>query len=634
MGRSGMGMGGHHFRHMSYEDIDSMPKPKITKEIITRIISFFKPYWKQLIIVFLALISMALLGLVPPMMTKRIIDIALPEKNFKLLVYTVLISFGATIASGLIGVGENYLNTWIARRITLDMRNKMFSHLQYMSVRFFSNEKPGEIITRMTSDIGGVEGVFTGTVVSFFRNVFVIIITLTALFSMNLQLTLIGIALLPLFVIPTRKVGRVRWKIALKSQEKASEMNQQIQESFGISGSMLVKLFTREKDEIKQFRKLNSEAMKLSMKENMAGRWFRMAIEVFYTLGPILIYLVGGYIFITKGPDVMTIGGIITFIALLNRLYFPAGQIFNLQVDVTRSMALFERIFQYFDMEHEITDAKNSIELNEIKGLLKFEDVDFYYNEGEPVLKKINFKVEPGSVTALVGHSGAGKTTIINLIPRLYDVTGGVISIDETDIQKFSVESLRKNIGFVTQDSYLFNGSILENLKYANVSVSTEDIYEACKAANIHDFIMSLPQRYETIVGNRGIKLSGGEKQRLSIARVILKNPGILLLDEATSSLDSISEQLIQSAIEPLLKGRTSVVIAHRLSTIMSADQILVLSKGEIAERGTHEELLARGGEYKILYDRQFRKKERRPVTFDNPTIIPAFGNIENNTDL
>lgn len=595
----GMGMGWGRMRYGN----EQLPKPTITKSLIKRVLSYFIPYWKYMILVFIAISASSILALAPPILIKNIIDQALPDKDLAQLALLTLASLGATILTGLIGVGENYLDTWIATHIIYDIKNAMYKHLESMSLAFFTTVKSGDIITRMTSDIGGIQDIFKSTIINFIRNVLILAVTAVALLSMNWKLALVGMFIVPFFTLPTKKVGKVRWKIVSQTQAKVQELNQIIQETLSISGSTLMKIFNRENSELNKFKDLNKDVTKLQIRESVAGRWFGMAISIFTTIGPMFIYFFGGYLFI-KGE--ISIGAIVAFVALLNKLYAPVVQLSNIHIDLTRSLALFERIFEYFDKKPDIIDKLGALSMHSLKGEVEFSDVAFSYNSGSNALEGVSFKAEPGSMTALVGPSGAGKTTITNLIPRLYDITGGTIKVDRVDIRDISIDSLRSHIGIVMQETYLFNDTIRENLLYAKSSASNEDLIAACKAANIHEFIMTLPEGYDTIVGNRGIKLSGGEKQRISIARVILKNPDIIILDEATSSLDSISEYMIQSAMEPLLKGRTSFVIAHRLSTVMAADNILVLEHGHIVETGKHEELLNRGGLYKALYYRQF----------------------------
>ncbi len=595
------------FNRMKFDD---GAKPNITKAMLVRISAYFVPYWKQTVVVLFILLLSSGLGLLPPIFIQHIVDDALPNKDMKLLLELVLISLAATVASGLLGVLQSYLNSYISQNIVYDMKNQMYRHLQKMPMQFYSNVKQGEVITRMTSDISGIQGVFNSTVVNFASNLFILATTLGTLFVMNWKLAILGMVVVPLFLFPTRKMGRVRWKIAKETQEKMSEQNHIIQETLSISGYLLMKLFTKERKEYEGFKAVNAESTRLQIRESMAGRWFMMLLSTFTTIGPMLIYLYGGYLYI-QGE--ISVGEIISFVALLGRIYGPFGQMTNLYVDINRSIALFERIFDYFDMEPVIVNKPEALPADISGKNIEFEDVSFAYQKDKPALRKISFTAESGTMTALVGPSGAGKTTITNLLPRLYERSSGRIRIGGTDIKDMTLESLRSQIGLVTQDSYLFNGTIRENLMYANDEASEEEMREACKAAYIHDFIMELPDGYDTVVGNRGMKLSGGEKQRISIARVLLKDPAIIILDEATSSLDTVSEYYIQKAMSVLLQNKTSIVIAHRLSTIMAADQILVVQDGTIVEKGRHEELLQQDGVYKDLHAKQFeRMKEEQ----------------------
>lgn len=599
----GHGMGRVHFLE------EGETPPKISRSLFLRIIRYFKPYRIRMAVASLAILAAALLGLVPPLLLQSMVDTALPEKNLKLLGALVLFSIGSTVVLNFIQVGQTYLNTWIAKHIVFNMKNEMYRHLEAMSLNFFSSAKPGEIITRMNSDIDGIQDIFNSTVVNALSSAFVLFTTAVTLFTMNWKLAFLGMITLPLFIIPTRKVGKVRWGIAGKSQEKLSELNEIVQETMGISGSILMKLFTTEKSEERKFQTINEEVIDLQMKETLAGRWFGMTINTFTAIGPMLVYFFGG-VLLTHGS--LTIGGIITFATLLTKLYRPVTQISNIHIDVTRSFALFGRIFDYLDREPEIADCKNAVNITVSEGEVDFRGVCFSYNSSKEALHGVGFTARPGKMTALVGPSGAGKTTITNLIPRLYDVTDGNIEIDGQDIRGVTLESLRRQIGLVMQEPYLFNATIRENLTYGSPDVTQEEVERACRTAYIHDFILSLPRGYDTIVGNRGIKLSGGEKQRVSIARVLLKNPKIIVMDEATSSLDSVSEHYIQKAMVPLLAGRTSIVIAHRLSTILNADQILVVQDGKIVDSGRHTELLTHGGLYRKLYETQFKTQENR----------------------
>jgi ATP-binding cassette subfamily B protein len=528
--------------------------------------------------------------------------------DLSLIVWLISLSFALMILSGLIGILQSYVNTWMSQHIVFDMRNQMFRHLEFMSHRFFTNEKQGDLITRMTSDVQGVNQVISGTLINLFSNFVTLITTIIAMVGQNWILTLVGVAILPLLIFPTRAVGRKRFEIAGATQEAQDDMNQILNESLNVSGSLLVKLFTREEKEYAKFEETNTRIVRLSIRESIIGRWFMMFMQVLNNIGPTIIYLISAILLFKYGHLEITVGGIAAMVALVQRLYGPVNSLFSMQVDITRSMALFNRLFNYYDMPVEIQNKPDAVIPERVTGNIDFDNVSFHYNEDSPILKGVSFSIKSGTTTAIVGPSGAGKSTIINLIPRLYDTVGGSVRVDGTDLRDLDMFALRRNIGFVTQDTYMFNGSVRDNLLYAKDDATEDELTEACRKANIHDFIISLPEKYDTIVGNRGLKLSGGEKQRLSIARVILKNPKILLLDEATSSLDSISETMIQEAIDPLLNGRTGVVIAHRLSTIMEADEIIVLKDGEVQGRGTHRELLASNDVYKELYETQFKR--------------------------
>ncbi len=582
--------------------------PKVTWPLIKRILSYLKPYWIQFLFVFIAILLSAMVGLIPSIVTGKIVDEALVGKDMKLLIQLLLVAFATMTVSQVIGVLESYINAWISQRIIFDMRNQMYDHLQYMPHSFFTTEKQGDIITRMNSDISGVSTVISGTLANVVSNVATVITSLVALFSMSWQLAIVGIIVIPLFIIPTKSAGKTRWKLLSERQEKSDEMNQLINETLSVSGSLLVKLFAREKKEYDKFVEVNENVTAISLKEQRSGQWFRVFMGMFSQIGPLLIYFAGGYFVIKNLDSALTVGTVTATVSLVNRLYRPVESLLNIQVDFTRSLALFTRIFDYFDRESTIVSPKYGAKGELRNRNICFEHVSFSYSPDKPLLTDIDFTVPGGKMFAIVGPSGSGKSTVVNLIPRLYDVSGGRVTIGGLDVRNFDLHYLRENIGVVTQETYLFNGTIKENLLYAKEDATDEEIVEACKTASIHDFIVSQPDGYDTVVGNRGLKLSGGEKQRISIARVMLKNPKILILDEATSALDSISENAIQDALDVLMKGRTSIVIAHRLSTILKADAILVVKDGVIKEKGTHEELLKLGGVYRNLYETQFRR--------------------------
>ena len=581
-------------------------RPKVTKELLVRIFSYLKPYWKQLLLVLVCITVSSVCSLFPSIITGKILDEGLIGRNLRALILYIVLSLGLTLGANLIGVAESYLNTWMAQHISYDMRNQMFRHLQKMSQRFFTSTNQGDVITRMTSDISGVESVVTSTFTSILSNVLTLVVAVAAMFQKNWILALIGIVIVPLFTLPTRLAGKARWKLAGEAQACNDEINGILNETLSVSGQLLVKLFCREKDEYRRYQEANGRMIRLNIKERMAGRWFFVVLSTLTSIGPMLLYLVGG-ILMMKYDAKLTVGDITVLVALLGRMYGPVNNLLNMQVEWIRAMAMFTRIFEYFDMPIEIAQPEHPVIPKQRRGEVCFEHVSFAYTEDRPILKDISFELKSGDCVAIVGPSGSGKSTIVNLIPRLWDVSGGRVLFDGVDVREQDLQALRNGIGVVTQETYLFNGSIRDNLLYAKPEATEEEMIEACRKANIWDFISRQPEGLDTMVGNRGLKLSGGEKQRISIARVLLKDPALLIFDEATSALDSISESLIQEAINPLIESRTSILIAHRLSTILAADEILVVRDGEIAERGQHKDLVQAGGTYQELYETQFK---------------------------
>ena len=584
-------------------------KPKVTYALIKRICSYLKPYLPQFILVLASLAVSAVLGLFPSVLTGKIVDeIISSDRSLHRLAVLLIIAFAVLAASQIISVLEQYISAWISQKIIYDMRNQMYSHLSGMSHSFFTSEKQGDILTHMNSDINGVGMVISGTLSSIVSNTLTAITCIICLFYTDWRLAVVGLALLPIMIFPTRAVGRKRWELAAKAQENQDELNQQVDETLSVSGSMLVKLFTRESREFEKFRSVNKRLTDTTVKEQRAGSWFHVMLGMFIQTVPLLIYFAGGFLMLSGNGGALTVGGISVVVSLVNRLYQPVRQLLNIQVDFIRSLALFTRIFDYFDRPCEIVNPPSPKKPDMSDCSICFSDVHFSYGRGGEVLKGVNFILPNGKMYALVGSSGAGKSTVIHMITRLYDATQGSVNVAGKDVREFDLDYLRSKIGVVSQDTYLFNGTIRENLLYACENADEAMLDDACRAANIYDFINRLPDKYDTLVGNRGLKLSGGEKQRISIARVILKNPQILILDEATSSLDSVSESQIQSALERLMLGRTSLVIAHRLSTVLAADKIMVLENGVISESGTHDELLKTSSCYKLLYDTQFKR--------------------------
>lgn len=589
--------------------------PKVTKALLKRIFSYLTPHWKMLTVALLCVILSSVFTLLPSILTGKIIDEGLIGQDMGKLVFYILFSLGVMLAANLIGVAESYVNTWIAQHISYDMKLSMYQHLQKMSQRFFTTSNQGDIITRMTSDIDGVQRVITDTFSSILSNSITLVVALVAMFQKSWILALLGLVIVPLFTLPMRKAGKRRWSLTRESQQVNDEINGILNESMSVSGQLLVKLFGREKYEYDRYEKANEKMIRLNIKESMAGRWFRVVLSTVSGIGPMLLYLVGGILIMQYDSD-LTVGDITVMVALLGRMYGPVNSLLNIQVDWMRSMALFTRIFDYLDMPVEIRNPENPIRPSEAMGEVEFRHVGFAYEPERPILTDISFRLEHGHSIALVGPSGSGKSTIVNLIPRLYDVGSGVVLYDGHDVRTLDLNFLRENVGVVSQETYLFNGTIRENLLYAKPDATEEEMIGALKRANIYDFVENQPEGLDAMVGNRGLKLSGGEKQRISIARVLLKDPALLIFDEATSALDSISENKIQEAIEPIIAERTSILIAHRLSTILAADEILVIKDGHVVERGQHADLVKLGGVYTELYETQFGVKpepEERP---------------------
>ncbi|MBR3007180.1 MAG: ABC transporter ATP-binding protein [Stomatobaculum sp.] len=603
----GMGFGPHSGRQPLTAE-EKANQPKVTKELLVRVMSWLKPYKLQLAASLGCIICSSVLTLMPSILTGKIIDEGLIGQNFDRLVFYIVLSLAVTFAANMIGVLENYLNSWIAQHITYDMRNSMYRHLQSMSQRFFTSNNQGDIITRMTSDISGVEQVITNTYSSILSNSITLAVALIAMYRKNWILATVGIIIVPLFTIPTRKAGQRRWTLTREAQECNDEINGILNETLSVSGQTLVKLFCREEQEYKKYERANGRMISLNIKERMAGRWFRVVLTTITSVGPMLLYLVGG-ILIMKYHSSLTVGDITVLVALLGRMYGPVNSLLNIQVDWIRSMAMFTRIFEYFDMPVEIKNAPDAIVPDHAEGSVEFRHVGFSYEPERKILKDVSFRLESGRSVAIVGPSGSGKSTTINLIPRLYDVQEGEVLFDGVDVRRLDLTFLRSSIGVVTQETYLFNGTIRENLLYVRPDATEEELEDACRKANIWDFIEKQEKGLDTVVGNRGLKLSGGEKQRISIARVLLRKPALLIFDEATASLDSISEAKIQEAIDPLVNSCTSILIAHRLSTILSADEIIVLKDGQIVERGVHKDLVKAGGVYTELYETQFKVK-------------------------
>jgi ATP-binding cassette subfamily B protein len=633
----------------------------IRAKTVRRVIGTFKPYRRKVAWVGLAIVVTSGLGVVNPLLIKWIFDNRLfgnppnlcadqPCPQLDTVYIGVALMIAIPIVTGVIGVGQTYLANWVGLRVMQDLRNALYSHLQFMPLRFFTTTRTGEIQSRIANDVGGVQAVFTDTVSNILSNVVVIASTLVAMLLLSWQLTVLSLFMLPFFLWLTVKVGRARREVATSTAKTYADLTAVTEETLSVSGILLSKSFGRQRHEIGRFRDENERLTGLQMRQTMIGRSFFAIVGTFFSITPALVYLVAAWV-ISRDPtgSTITAGTIVAFTTLQSRLFFPIGSMLQVSTEVHSSMALFDRIFEYLDLDHEIEDSPDAVAIpaDEVLGRVELDGVWFRYetpageragpvspsdlelaNEAprEWTLEDVSLTIEPGQLAALVGPSGAGKTTMTYLVPRLYDVQRGAVKIDGVDVRNLKLESLGDLIGVVTQETYLFHTTIRRNLLYGRPDATEDELDAAARAANIYERIAELPEGYDTIVGERGYKLSGGEKQRLAIARVILKDPRILILDEATSSLDTTSERLVQAALVPLMHGRTTIAIAHRLSTILSADVIFVADRGRIVERGTHAELLRRGGVYARLYEQQFRGGLVEAVTEDG--VIMATGEV------
>jgi ATP-binding cassette subfamily B protein len=611
---------------------DLTRRPGSERRTLRQIAGFFRPYrWRLSWIAVLIVVTVSI-GVVNPILLKLIIDNLTGPQDLQLLWLQASLMIVLPIITSGLGVWQSYLSNVVGQRVMDDLRLALYRHLQWMPLRFFTETRTGEIQSRISNDVGGVQSVVTDTASSLLSNFATVATTVVAMLILDWRLTALSLGLLPIFAYITYRVGKIRREVSTLTQRSLAEVSAITQESLSVSGILLSKTFGQQEASIERFARESRRLGDLQIRQQMIGRWFFALIGTFFSIMPAFVYLLAGTLIIGGETDV-TIGTIVAFTTLQSRLFFPLGQLLNVQVEIQGALALFDRIFEYLEMEHEITDTPDAVELSPTttRGEVELDRVMFRYPvaeaqlevaaetaeaeaEGRAVptavrpfaLTEIDFTARPGELVALVGPSGSGKTTTTYLIPRLYDVDAGSVRIDGVDVRNLTLRSLGEVIGFVAQETYLFHDTVLANLRYAKPDATMEEIAEAAHAAAIHERITELPEGYDTVVGERGYKLSGGEKQRVAIARVLLKDPRILILDEATSALDTVSERLIQAALQRLMVGRTTIAIAHRLSTILRADQILVMQRGRIVERGTHDELIRHEGLYARLSAEQF----------------------------
>nr|WP_286329670.1 ABC transporter ATP-binding protein [Agromyces marinus] len=598
--------------------------PKIP-HLMRRIAELFAPHRAALVVTVVLVLVGAALSVIPPLLTERAFDDGLfpvgadgqvTGPDLPVLTGIVSIMLGVYVVSSLLGVWQAWLTANVGNKVMGALRVRMFSHLQQMELSFFTRTKTGVIQSRLQNDVGGVASVLTNTVSSVLGNTVTVISAFVAMLLLNWQLTIIAVVLLPVIVFAQRRVGQVRARIAAKTQESLSEMTAITQETLSVSGILLSKSFTRQRSEIERYGDENGNQIHLQVRQAMTGQWFFAMVGIFMSAIPAIVYLVAGWL-LQAGTTDITAGTIVAFTTVQARLLFPMMALMRVALDLQTSGALFARIFEYLDLRPTITDAPDARPVptgadaagRPLVGRVEFDRVSFRYpdadDDGRPTLDDVSFTIEPGQYAAFVGPSGAGKTTVSYLVPRLYEATSGTVRFAGADVRELTQESLVSSIGIVSQETYLFHASIAENLRYAKPEATDAEVEAAARAANIHETIASFPDGYDTVVGERGYRLSGGEKQRIAIARVLLKDPPVLVLDEATSALDTISERVVQSALDDASRGRTTIAIAHRLSTIVSADVIFVVVAGRIAERGTHAELIARGGVYASLSRQQ-----------------------------
>jgi ATP-binding cassette subfamily B protein len=572
--------------------------PAVRKANTRRIVRLFRPYRRRLAAVCTLIVIASVLGALPAFLLREVLDVAIPEENVGLLTALVAGMIAIAIVTGALGVWQTLLSNQVGQSVMHDLRTQVYRHLQRLSLAFFTRTRTGEVQSRIANDIGGIENVVTSTATSVFSNVTTVLATIVAMVFLDWRLAAFALALLPLFVWLTKRVGAQRKKVVAERQASLADVSSIVQESLSVSGILLGKTMGRTGDLAERFETESARLASLEVRSRMTGRWMMAAIQTTFAVMPALVYWFAGWSN-AQGQDAISIGTLVAFTTLQARLFFPIGGLLGVQLEVQSSLALFDRIFEYLDERVDVVEGLAT--LPAARGEVRLDGVWFRYDDASWTLQDVSFAVPPGTKTALVGETGSGKTTCAYLVARLYDATRGTVSIDGADVRDLTFESLAATVGVVSQETYLLHASVRENLRFAEPDASDEQIEAAARAAQIHELIATLPDGYDTIVGERGYRFSGGEKQRIAIARTILRNPPVLVLDEATSSLDTQTERLVQEALERLSEGRTTIAIAHRLSTVRDADQIVVLDRGRVVETGTHSELLALGGRYAEL---------------------------------